>query len=89
VLRPGALLVAALLVAPWVGTQAATLRVEPGPVVLEGEPIKLTVTGAAPGTLVTLRAERWRPGTRPRLMRSEAVYEADAMGHVEIDTVPA
>ena len=64
---------------------APAVHVEPGPSVLAGGPLHVHVTGARPGTRVTLSAERWFAGMstqrpQPRLMRSTAVFVADADG---------
>lgn len=77
----------------WVATVMATpqLHVEPGPSVLDGEQLHLHVTGAAPGSRVTLTADRWYVALstsrrRPQLMRSEAVFMADPSGRVDLRT---
>jgi len=87
-LRAG-LLPAGLWVATAVGAPA--LHVEPGPSVLDGEPLHVHITGAVPGSRVTLTAERWFVGmstqrNRPQLMRSEAVFIADPSGRVDLRT---
>lgn len=70
------------------------LRIEPGPVVLDGEPVQLSINGVAPGDEVTLSAQRWfaplstqRP--RPRLVRSEAVFLANGKGRVDLRSSPS
>ena len=77
----------------WIATAtgAPALHVEPGPIVLDGEPLHVHISGVAPGSRVTLTAERWfaalstqRSG--PRLMRSEAVFMADPGGRVDLRT---
>lgn len=70
---------------------APALHVEPGPTVLDGEPVHVHVTGAQPGAQVTLTADRWFAGLssrRPqaRLMRSQAVFVADPQGRVDLRT---
>ena len=82
-----------VLVAMWASaaTGAPTLRIEPGPRVLEGEPIHLSVIDATPGAELTVTAERWMvapPRQRPgyRLMRSEAAFVADGDGRVDLRT---
>lgn len=82
-----------LLASLWAGvaTGAPALRVEPGPQVLEGEPVHLSVVDATAGAELTVTAERWvaAPSTqRPthRLMRSEAVFVADPEGRVDLRT---
>lgn len=69
----------------------ASIRIEPGPRILEGEPIRLSIVDAVPGSEVVLSAERWFLGlsaqrSAPRLMRSEAVFIADSNGHVDLRT---
>lgn len=71
----------------------ASLRIEPGPRVLEGEAVHLSVIGAPPRAEVRLVAERWFAGLstqrpKPRLMRSEAVFVADSDGRVDLRTAP-
>lgn len=83
------LLPAGLWVASAMGAPA--LHVEPGPSVLDGEPVHIHMTGAVPGSLVTLTAERWFAGLstqrkRPQLMRSEAVFMTDPSGRVDLRT---
>jgi dienelactone hydrolase len=70
------------------------IRIDPGPVVLDGNPIHLSIAGVPPGTEVTLSAQRWfapvstqRP--RPRLFRSEAVFRADDQGRVDLRSAPS
>lgn len=70
---------------------APALHVEPGPEVLDGEPVHVHVTGVRPGARITLTAQRWFAGlstqpTRPRLMRSQAVFVADPGGRVDLRT---
>ncbi|MDR7296212.1 dienelactone hydrolase [Pelomonas aquatica] len=84
-------LTSAALVATWAATALAepSLHVEPGPRVLAGEPVHLSVIGAQPGAEVRLTAERWFAGLsvqrpKPRLMRSEAVFTADPQGRVDL-----
>ena len=83
-----ALNAACLLVAFTCAAQPA-LRIEPGLVVLDGEPVRVSIVGMTPGGEVTLSAERWfaplstqRP--RPRLFRSEGVFRADERGRVDL-----
>lgn len=71
-----------------------SIHVEPASRVLDGDPVYLSVSGAAPGAEITLTAERWFAGLsarrpRPRLMRSEAVFIADPQGRVDLRTAPA
>jgi Acyl-CoA thioester hydrolase/BAAT N-terminal region len=82
-----------VLAAMWAAaaTGAPALRVEPGPQVLEGEPVHLSVVDTPPGAELTVTAERWvaapstqRPGHR--LMRSEAMFVADHEGRVDLRT---
>lgn len=73
---------------------APVLHLEPGAQVLAGDPVHLRVSGLAPGTEVTLSAERWWaglsvPARGPRLMRAEAVFIADAQGQLDLRTAPA
>lgn len=68
---------------------APSLLVEPGPRVLAGEPIHVSVVGAQPGAEVRLIAERWfaplsLQQPNPRLMRSEAAFTADAQGRIDL-----
>jgi dienelactone hydrolase len=70
------------------------IHIDPAPVVLDGNPLHISITGVAPGSEVTLTAERWfaplsvqRPA--PRLMRSEAVFVADDEGRVELQSTPS
>lgn len=59
---------------------------------LDGEPVHVVATGLAPGTEVTLTAERWfapPSGTNARRMRSEGVFTADAQGRVDVRTAPS
>lgn len=88
-LRCMGLAAAALAAAP--SLAEPSLRIEPGPRVLEGEPVHLSVVGAQPRAEVSLIAERWFAGLsaqrpKPRLMRSEAVFVADAEGRVDLRT---
>jgi len=89
-------LVFVMLAALWATASAGTpsIRIEPGSQVLDGDAVHVTVVGAPPGTEVTLTAERWFAGlsaqrSRPRLMRSEAVFAADQSGRVELRTAQA
>ena len=70
------------------------IRIEPGPVVLDGNAVHVSIAGVPPGSEVTLSAQRWfapvstqRP--RPRLFRSEAVFKADGEGRVDLRTAPS
>jgi len=88
-------LAACLLALQCVAALAApSPRVEPGPRVLDGQPVHLSIEGAPPRTALTLTAERWfaplstspRP---PRLMRARAVFVADDEGRVDVRTAVA
>jgi dienelactone hydrolase len=68
------------------GAQAFTVR--PGPVVLAGDSLAVTLGGLAPNARVEITAERLAsacctPGT-PNLLRARAVYRADAAGQVDL-----
>lgn len=81
-----------LLAAFCTGASAGpSIQVEPAVKVLDGEPIHIHVVDAAPGSEVVLSAERWVAGlsvqrSKPRLMRSEAVFVADSEGRVDLRT---
>jgi dienelactone hydrolase len=81
-LRP-ALLLMLLAVAGTCGAQS--LRVEPGPEVLEGQPLAIVADGLDAGETVRLQAERWHlAGGALRLWRSEAQLTADACGRMDL-----
>lgn len=70
---------------------APALHVEPGPTVLDGEPVHVHVTGVQPGAQVALTADRWFAGLSTRrpqaqLMRSQAVFVADPQWRVDLRT---
>jgi dienelactone hydrolase len=65
------------------------IHIEPGPVVLDGEPVHVAFEGLPPRGEVIVTAERWFAPlsvgrSAPRLMRSEAVYVADDAGRVDL-----
>lgn len=77
-----------------VGSAAPTIRVEPSPRVLDGDPIHVSVEGVPPGAQVTVIAERWFSALStqrraPRLMRSRAIFAVDQDGRVDLRTAPA
>lgn len=70
------------------------LRIEPGRVVLDGDPVVVSVVGVPPGSEVTLSAQRWfaPPSTqrpRLRLFRSQAVFLADDTGRIDLASQPS
>jgi dienelactone hydrolase len=82
---------AAMALGATLSSAAPSIRIAPGPAVLNGEPVHVSVVGASPGTEVKLTAERWFAGlsvqrASPRLMRSEAVFTADKDGRVDLRT---
>jgi hypothetical protein len=67
------------------------IHIEPGPVVLDGEPVHVRIEGIPPRGEVTVTAERWFAPlsverSAPRLMRSEAVFVADDVGRVDLQS---
>lgn len=71
---------------------AQSLRIEPGPVMLEGEPVRIVADGLRPGERVGLRAQRWHAPlstSKPVLRRfaSSIHVRADGQGRIDLDTM--
>lgn len=81
----------AVLVLAVAGTAGAqSLRIEPGPEVLEGQPLAVIADGLEPGEVVGLRAERWRTsGESMRRWHSQARLQADACGRIDLRSTAA
>jgi len=65
-----------------VAAQAQQIHASPGPEVLAGEPLRLSVDGLRPGATVDLRASRLHRG---QAFQAEARFVADAQGRIDLD----
>lgn len=78
----------ALLIAlcPLTPATAQSLRFEPAPVVLEGEPVRLVVDGLRAGEEVGIEATRWYTSSDapPKRFRSTIRARADAAGRIDL-----
>ena len=75
----------ALALALTAAASAQTIQARPGPEVLAGEALALTVDGLKPGATVRLRSSRMQRdffGVRP--YQAEALFQADAQGRIDL-----
>ena len=75
----------ALVLAATAAAAAPAIQAIPGPEVLAGEALTLTVDGLPPGTTVRLRSSRIQQdfsGLRP--YQAEAMFKADAQGRIDL-----
>ena len=68
---------------------AQTFEFQPGPEVLQGEPVTTALTGLQPGQEVEIVAERRLGGPEPAIWRSNATFIADAGGRISLDASAA
>lgn len=73
-------------------SHSQSLRVEPGPVVLDGEPVRIVAEGLRGGETVTIVAKRWfaplsASNPAPRRFASEIRIRADERGRIDLDTM--
>jgi dienelactone hydrolase len=71
---------------------AASLRIEPGPVVLDGEPVGIAAEGLRANEEVTLRSRRWyaplsTTKSAPKHFGAEIRIRADADGRIDLDAM--
>lgn len=92
VVRVGLVLAVLVAVLAAMPARAQSLRVEPGPVVLDGEPVRIVADGLRPGETVAIGARRWfapLSTSKPALRRfaSEIRIRADAEGRIDLDAM--